>query len=787
MASRSLGTLTLDLVAKIGGFVAGMSQAERAADTKLRAIERRATKFANVIGSALGLSISGALTAGVVAIDRAIDRMDSLRDASIRLGIGVETLSAFDYAAQQTGTSIDELGKSLKILAKNMADAGKEGSSKNNLFEALGVQIADAEGNLRDFEDVIPEIADAFAQLEDGVTKAALAQELFGKSGLSMIEFLSEGGDGIRKLTDEAKALGVTFDRDAADKADKLNDEIAKLKATFLGLATDVVVELLPDLIKLVEGMRSFATEAGGSKIIADELRAVIKGLGEIAQLAGASFRILSSSAKGIGNDLLAVANGLQAIGNIRGFNLSAAKENLEEARQYLKDGQEYSKDAKKAWEDLAAVGTAQQAAIKANTMDMPQFRIPGLDKPGENLWSAVPDAEKFSAVPIDVDVNLKPKVDVAAVNRALAGITDPKDKKEKKGGKSDAEKLAEDAKRAAAAAREEIDRLNAGYRESIALFGETSEAAKLRYQFEQEDISKLDAATQGYIQSQRQIAINNAELLDQKRIEAEVQQELDRINEQRQKNAEQVLADIQSQRDLLGQTAEAQDTYNKLAYAGVSANSALGQAISEANKSLHEQAKAVADQIELMDAVRDAGADVLVGLVDAARGAADAWDVLRDAIDNVAGQLTRMIAENLMEKAFGERGSTSGGSAGDWFGKALGWLFGAMGSGGGTSTAVGPRAIGGMAEAGGVYRINENARSGPEMLSFGGKQYLMMAGSAGFVRAPDPVQHSSGMGFRAFQPIFNIQGRPDRSTLKQIERASGAGARREIGRTGNF
>ena len=31
MASRSLGTLTLDLIAKVGGFVAGMEKAERTA------------------------------------------------------------------------------------------------------------------------------------------------------------------------------------------------------------------------------------------------------------------------------------------------------------------------------------------------------------------------------------------------------------------------------------------------------------------------------------------------------------------------------------------------------------------------------------------------------------------------------------------------------------------------------------------------------------------------------------------------------------------------------------
>ena len=76
MASRSLGTLTLDLVVKTGAFVAGMSQAERAADSKLRGIEKRAGDFGKKFGAALGVGISAALASGIAAIDSAIDRME---------------------------------------------------------------------------------------------------------------------------------------------------------------------------------------------------------------------------------------------------------------------------------------------------------------------------------------------------------------------------------------------------------------------------------------------------------------------------------------------------------------------------------------------------------------------------------------------------------------------------------------------------------------------------------------------------------------------------------------
>lgn len=67
MASRSLGTLTIDLIAKVGGFVEGMTKAEREADKKTRAMQRKMQQRAKEIQGAWD-GISKALAAGVAGI-----------------------------------------------------------------------------------------------------------------------------------------------------------------------------------------------------------------------------------------------------------------------------------------------------------------------------------------------------------------------------------------------------------------------------------------------------------------------------------------------------------------------------------------------------------------------------------------------------------------------------------------------------------------------------------------------------------------------------------------------
>ena len=118
------------------------------------------------------------------------------------------------------------------------------------------------------------------------------------------------------------------------------------------------------------------------------------------------------------------------------------------------------------------------------------------------------------------------------------------------------------------------------------------------------------------------------------------------------------------------------------------------------------------------------------------------------------------------MEKLFGQIGTTGQGTKG---GDILGNLFGALFGGG--------KATGGGVQAGMFYRVNEN---GPEMLSIGGRDFLMMGNQSGHVTA----NHRMGRGASITQNVV-VQGRPTKETMYQLERASGRGAALALRRGG--
>lgn len=750
--SRSLGTLTLDLVARIGGFTQGMNAAERKTDSTARNIQRKLSGIGKVLGTTFGLSIAGAITGIVAGVNSAIDRMDSLRDASIRLGVGVETLSAYSFAAEQLGTDIDSLGKGFKILAKNVADAG-EGKGKAPIFEALGISLKDAEGNLRSLEDLIPDIANAFKQLEDGTQKAALAQELFGKSGLDLIEFLDQGADGLKGFTDKARELGLVIDQDAADKADEFNDLLGEMKSTFSGLETEIAIQLLPTMIGLAKQFLAFIQDGDNANRIAYELQGTLKGLGEIAGGIVGIFKVLGATFRGVYSDL-------QALDQLGDASQKLFRLDFDEAKKSLEAAKEFRRQAAQASDEIDNILNPKTANLVKTPLDN-MFTVPG----GRSGFSAVPVAfpqEGWSSAST---------IDRKGLANALGGIT-AGSSKGKSGGKSDAQKDAEAlakainqmtdaqrewqteldgtgnkvaddyAKRLAQITEQAEDFTAAGIptekvkeftdqMQKLALAIKDKEAAEYLTEFglqTQEMIANATGASTATIEYTR--AINELDKALKSGIisQEEYNKRAAALATVRDAGALQVLAGIQEEQDLLGQSAQYQDTYNKLKYAGVDANDAYGQSIIAANEALWQQKEAVSDQIEAMDALRDAGR----GIFDDLRDGVGFWDALKKGVDDFAAALFRIVANNLIEKALGQQGTAGGGSSGGWISTLLSSFFGS--GTGGSSTAsgmVGPRAIGGPTRAGGFYRVNEN---GPELVSFGGSDYLMMGNQSGWV-----------------------------------------------------
>ncbi len=213
MASRNLGSLTIDLTAKIGGFVEGLSKAEREATKRSKAIESALTGAVGALAGAASISTFTAY------IKNATDSLDQLNDVADSTGSTVESISALEDVARRTGATIDTVESSLiKFNAQLTAADGKNEVSRT--LKQIGV---DAEELRRlDPAEALRQTAVALSKFAADGDKARAVQILFGKSVKEVAPFLKDLA--------EAGQLNATVTTKQAEEAEKFNKQIASLQ-----------------------------------------------------------------------------------------------------------------------------------------------------------------------------------------------------------------------------------------------------------------------------------------------------------------------------------------------------------------------------------------------------------------------------------------------------------------------------------------------------------------------------------------------------------------------------
>lgn len=267
------GSIVVDLLMKTGSF-----------ETDTKRAEKRSKEMAASIDKAFKVVGGAALAAGAAFLamtKSVIDSADNMAKAARSIGISTESLSALQYAADMSGVSAEELNASLARLNRGAADG-------NKAFDAMGISVRDAQGNLKATDDLLKEVSDRFASYRDGAEKSALAQELFGRSGAQLISFLNEGSEGLSKMQQEAEKLGIIIGTDLAKNSEVFNDNLTRIQKSVMGLVVDIAGPLVAALARATSEFLK-AAQAGDSFFRAIE-RGLRGGLvGDRATMEGAA------------------------------------------------------------------------------------------------------------------------------------------------------------------------------------------------------------------------------------------------------------------------------------------------------------------------------------------------------------------------------------------------------------------------------------------------------------------------------------------------------------------
>ena len=231
---------------------------------------------------AVGAGIEAAQKLNEMTLEQA-HWADDLLTKSAQTGLDTTLLQQLDYASKFL--DFEGIDSSLVKLTSSM-DAARDGAEKQSAaFQALGVSVTDADGNLRNNWETFKDVIDALGDVENATERDALANDLFGKSYSDLKPLIDAGTDSLQELMDAAVENGYVLDESQIQKLGEVDDAYQEYQTQIEAVKKKLAVEFAPVAIEVMDKFGELATDAGqklADSGILEKLGDFIEPLGKI-------------------------------------------------------------------------------------------------------------------------------------------------------------------------------------------------------------------------------------------------------------------------------------------------------------------------------------------------------------------------------------------------------------------------------------------------------------------------------------------------------------------------
>jgi hypothetical protein len=246
--------------------------------------------FGKAIGAAFSINAVGQMAKGV------LDFASTVTDTADKLDVSVEAIQRWNYAAQQTGGSLEGLTSAATMLYRNLAGGEK---STIAALEQLGLSLEGVRA-MRP-EQAFELIADRVGKMKNPIDQVAVGAQLMGRGFADNLPAMKAG---LQTLGDQAQTMGLIMSRELIAKGEQLGDtweqvgmRMQKLKAealvpvldVFTGLPAPIqtVIAVAIEFKDLLYGLGLVIVAAGGPTAALAGLGTALASIGGVLATAG--------------------------------------------------------------------------------------------------------------------------------------------------------------------------------------------------------------------------------------------------------------------------------------------------------------------------------------------------------------------------------------------------------------------------------------------------------------------------------------------------------------------
>ncbi|MBQ1756417.1 MAG: hypothetical protein IIZ96_06695 [Oscillospiraceae bacterium] len=242
-------------------------------------IPEGATKALNGIEgfSAGSVAAMGAIAAGVAAVIKVIQELndmtmeaahkaDDLMTKSLQTGVSTDMLQQWEYASELIDVSVETMTGSMTKLTRNMAEAASGSGQAAEAFAALGVSVTDADGNLRNANEVMFDALASLAEVGNATERDALAMEIFGRSAQELNPLILNL-DKAQRLYNEAMEDGYVLSEEQLKILGEVDDAHQQYSKTLEKNRDLIAVQWAPAVQVGYELLQKMTDKAGKALI----------------------------------------------------------------------------------------------------------------------------------------------------------------------------------------------------------------------------------------------------------------------------------------------------------------------------------------------------------------------------------------------------------------------------------------------------------------------------------------------------------------------------------------
>lgn len=388
--SKKLGTLTLDLIAKIGKFVKPMKDAEKQSVKTFDEIKRGAEIVKKSMPTMATATVAalGAMTASHVNAANEAAKLALIADTN------AVAFQQYAAGAQAVGVESEKFADIIKDVNEKMGEfAATGGGGAKDFFDEIAPKVG---VTIEQFQKLSgPE---ALQLYKDSLDKAKVPQkdQIFYLESLAsdsklLIPLLAQSGKGFDAYAESVAASGAVMSEEAIAKAQTLKTVQGQLGNELTGLKNQIAQAVVPTLIELGTSILGAADEGRGFVNIGGMVHAMVSTIARVVTGAATSFKLLGKgiavvlggiyefTTKGYGAAKAYIATGVDDIAdtmaeaaaqqerlkNATGETTSKIKDMVDVTRQHSQHAQATGEAAYTAAQRAKAAAEAAKKASK--------------------------------------------------------------------------------------------------------------------------------------------------------------------------------------------------------------------------------------------------------------------------------------------------------------------------------------------------------------------------------------------------------------------------------------